>query len=48
MELTKDELDLIVLRAHQALDGQVPLRSSHHEIGGLSEILRCQYYIHGI
>lgn len=51
MELTKDELDLIVLsniRAHQALDGQVTLRSSHHEISGLSEILRCQYYIHGV
>ena len=51
MELTKDELDLIVLsniRAHQALEGQVTLRSSHHEISGQSEILRCQYYIHGI
>ena len=51
MELTKDELDLIALsniQAHQTLDGQATLRSSRHEIGGLSEILCCQYYIHGV
>ena len=51
MELTKYELHLVVLsniQAHQALDGQATLGSSHHEVGGLSDILCYQYYIHGV
>ena len=48
LELSKDELDLVIISNICAFQTLPTLRKSHHAVQGSSEVLRCEYHLHGV